>query len=285
MATTTKSVTMLILGDEESAFQIPVSLKKIAASPDTSLDSASPDGNPLKQVNVDLGTGAVVEREEIRKGVFAVKPKKTDKTTWHSFKEISKDDLELIEDATQIDSFVVENFIPLKDVPLERVTEAYFLAPASGLPAKPLVLLARALKKTKRAGVFKLCKSSRQYLAVVYEKNGGLIVNTLAFSGDFSAVREAAEALDRNDARIHPAELDMAAQLVEAYAADVNVIDSFEDELVPLRADLIEKALSGKPLPKKKVRKEHAPIEDGLEDLLRRSVERAKPKRSAVPVG
>lgn len=283
MAETAKAITTLELG-AEGGFQIPVSLKKIKQTQDVALESASPNGYPMKQQNVDIHTGDVIGREDIRKGIFRAKPKKTDKATWGDFVEISAEDMAVIEDATQIDNLVIDHFIPLKDVPFERVQDAYFLAPAEGMGAKPLVLLAKVLRKTKKAGVFKLVKTSRQYLAVVYEKDGGLIVNTLAYAGDFAAVREAAEALERQDAKVKPAEVEMGVQLIEALAADADVLDSFEDDLIPLKADLVERALKGETLSKRK-RKAQTPImDDGLEARLRESISQASSKGKA-PVG
>lgn len=272
MAETSKSATILEIGSEGSAFQIPVSLKKIRTASDVALDTASPSGNPMKTVNVDLVTGEIVDRDAIQKGVFKVKAKKTDKETWEGFAPISADDLSTIEAATQIESIVIEHFIPLSSVPMERVTDAYFLAPVNKIQSKPLVLLARALKRKKVAGVFKMVKTSRQHLAVVYEKNGGLLVNTIAFANDFAAVREAAEALATDSVKISKAEQDMAERLVGVLTSDSPdaVLDSYEDDLIPLRADLVERALQGKELPKRRKRKASAPVAmDGLEARLR----------------
>lgn len=276
MAETTKAITTLEIG-ADGAFQIPVTLKRITSQTEVSLDSASPAGNPVKLILKDATTDEEFERSEARKGVFRSKPNKSKKESWSDFVEISKDDLDVIAEATNIENFTVDHFIPLKDVPLERVTDAYFLAPAEGMSAKPLVLLAKALKRTKRAGVFKMVKSSRQYLAVVYEKNGGLIVNTLAFSADCAAAREAGEALDRSDVKIAPGELALAEMLVgEVLATDAAVIDGFEDDLIPLRADLIEQALKGKirlkPGARKKVQQQ---TDDGLEARLRETLRKA----------
>lgn len=287
MAETAKAVTTLELG-AEGGFQIPVSLKKIKQVQDVTLDTASPLGHPLGTVLVDLVTGKPVIRDDVQRGVFRVKPNKSKKQTWADFAPIKVEDLEVIEEVTKIDNFVIDHFVPLRDVPFSRVTDAYFLAPAEGMSARPLALLAKALRRTKRAGVFKLVKTTRQYLAVVYEQDGGLIVNTLVYSGDFGAVREAAEVLDRQDAKVRPAEVEMACALIEALASDASVIDSFEDDVIPLKADLVERALKGEPLPKSKDKAAKTPVaEDGLEARLRASIEQLESsasKRKKAPV-
>lgn len=283
MAETAKAITTLELG-ADGGFQIAVSLKKITSKQDVSLDSASPDGNPIKQLNVDLVTGEKLAKDDVRRGVFRSKPNKQKKETWSDFVEVRQEDLDVIADTANIDNFTIDNFIPLRDVPFERVQDAYFLSPAEGMSAKPLALFAKVLRKTKRAGVFKLVKTTRQYLAVVYEQDGGLIVNTLAWAGDFAAYREAAEALDRNDAKVAPAEVEVGCQLIEALAADADVLDRFEDDLIPLRADLVERALKGQALPPKRAKAAQSPVaDDGLEARLRASI--AKASRSASKRG
>lgn len=283
MAETTKSVTTLEIGEEGSAFAIPVSLKKIRTKGDVILDTASPDGNPVKEIRVDLVTDEVFEWGGQQKGVFKSKPKKGDKHTWGDFAAVNPADLEAITEATSLDTFVIEHFIPLAQVPMERVTDAYFLAPADGYPTKPLVLLARALKRRKAAGVFKMVKTSRQHLAVVYEKDGGLIVNTLAFASDFASVLEAAEALDRDKVTISKVEQEMADKVIEAYLAEPDVLDSYEDDLIPLKADLIERAIQGKELPKRRTRVKASSVpDDGLEARLRETLKQTSPPNAKV---
>ena len=56
---------------------------------------------------------------------------------------------------------------------------------------------------------------------------------------------------------------------------DASVLDGYEDDLIPLRLDLIERALAGQPLPaKKKKGKVAATPDDGLEAKLRATLER-----------
>jgi non-homologous end joining protein Ku len=282
-----KSITTLEIG-ADGLFAIPVSVSKIRTQTDVSLDTATAGGDPTGSKPVDAVTGRLLEEGDLplQKGIFASKPKKSDRTTWSDFKPISPEDLEVIEDATKLDAFTIDHFIPLKDVPFDRVTDAYFLAPAEGHSAKPLVLLSRALKRTKRAGVFKMVKASRQYLAVVYEQDGGLIVNTVAFAADFTAVREAAEVLSKQQVKIALAELSLACDLIEALGSDADVIDTFEDDLIPLKADLVERALAGKELPKRQRREtpQTPTDEESLMGLLEASVKASPARRgSRVP--
>lgn len=283
MATTAKSVTMLEIGEEGSAFAIPISVKKIKSQSDVTFDTATHFGVPVGEKKTEATTGRVLEEVDLplQKGVFRSKPKKTDKTTWSDFVPVKPEDLQTITDATALDTFVIEHFIPLADVPMERVQDAYFIAPADGMPTKSLVLLARALKRRKVAGVFKMVKTSRQHLCVLYERDGGLIVNTLAYASDFAAVREAAEALSAQPVKIARGEQEMAETLIEMLTSPADVLDSYEDDLIPLKADLIERAVQGKELPKRKARRQSATAEDGLEARLRETL--AKTTKASPP--
>ena len=149
-------------------------------------------------------------------------------------------------------------------------TDTYYLAPQSGASAKPLKLLHQALKRTKRAGVFKLTLTSRQYLAAVYAENGALIVNLMHFSADFKKVKRASEVLD--SVEVDPKQVALACDLIEAMSSDADVIDTFEDDLVPLKQVLVDAALAGKTIRKEKGKKAPEPVDD-LAEQLRASYE------------
>ena len=110
--------------------------------------------------SVGGGSGRVFERSELIHGV-------TDPNG--NFREIPKDAIDAAVEATQLDAFEIDSFVPLKDVPFERALKSYFLAPQKGkgstASAKSMALLHKALVKTKRAGVLKIVPKSRQALA------------------------------------------------------------------------------------------------------------------------
>lgn len=232
---------------------IPVALRKVGTRSDVKLDRASKDGNPIGRQEIDKVTGEVIDGDEVQHGI----------RDGEDFRAISKEDLEAIEAETKIERFEIEHFIPLSEVPFERATDAYYLAPQKDARiVKPLKLLAEALRKTKRAGVIKLTLTKRQYAAVVYEKDGGLFVNLLSFAGDFREAREASESLA--GAKVTKPELDLAVQLVEAQASEADVLDEIEDDLIPAKQALVDAVLSGKKLTKKAAAKKPVPTGDDL---------------------
>lgn len=248
-----------------SRFVVPVKLEKISVRADVTLDSASPNGNKIKQVKTDAVTGEPVASDEVKKGVFD-NPK--DGT---GFREIPQDALDAIEAETKLDSFQINYFVPVKDLPKERFSAAYYLTPQSGVNPRPLKLLYEALKRTKHAGVFKLCLRSRQYPAAVYALNGGLVVNLLHFAADFKKVKEADRALA--EVAVPAEHVKVATELIEALSTDASVLDTFEDDLLPLKSELVEKALAGRPLPKSKKKKAVEPATDELFEQLAASVD------------
>lgn len=250
---------------------VPVALRKITQKQDVKLDRASAAGNPIGRLEIDKVTGEVIEGE-VQHGKF----------DGETFRPIPQAALDAIEAETKIDSFEIEHFIPLKEVPWERVQDAYYLAPQThGGSAKPLRLLYEALKRSKRAGVFKLTLTKRQHAAVVFAHNGGLVVNLLAFAADFQQSHEADEAIARAD--VKPAEVALAVELIEMKAADPGVIDTLEDDLVPLKQRLLDEALAGRTI-KATAKKAPAPSQDVLLDSLRKSVEAARKPQKAVKV-
>jgi DNA end-binding protein Ku len=258
---------------EVGPLSVPVSLTKISVRSDVKIDRASKNGNKIKRQEIDSVTGEVLEGSDVKKGVYE-DPKKGS-----GFREIKVSDLDAIEAETQIDAFTVEKFIPLSEVPWERTQAAYFLGPQSDMPggAKALKLLYEALKKSKKAGVLKITLTSRQYAAVVYAKNGGVILNTLAFAADFKKVSQASEAL----AGVEIANKQMVGlmtEFIETLTTEPTCLDEMEDDLVALKQKLVDDALAGKKIQRtaKPKAKQASSGDDALMDALRASALKAK---------
>jgi DNA end-binding protein Ku len=251
---------------------VPVGLKKMSESTDVRLDRASKDGNPIGRTEVDKVTGEVVMPGDAQYGKYE------DAKAGTGFRPISKDDIAAIEAETSIDTFDIEKFIPLADVPFERVQEAYYIVPQVGVSAKPLRLLHDALAKTKTAGVFKLVLRTRQHLAVIYAKNGALYINTLTFASDFRRASEAREVIAATE-KPTAAMAAVAVDLIEAYTATGDVIDTFADDLIPLKHKLVAQALAGKKLTKKTASGKKQATGDAFEEALRESVKQAQARK------
>jgi DNA end-binding protein Ku len=263
--------TMLEIG----ALIVPVKLEKISVRTDVKLDRATKDGNKIKRVEMDSVTGEECLADSIKQGVFE-NPKEGS-----GFREIPQEALAAIKEQTTLDTYEIEYFVPVKDLPTERFSDTYYLTPQTGVNPKPLKLLHQALKRTKKAGVFKLTLTSRQYLAALYAHNGALIVNLMHFAGDFKKADRAGEALATVE--VDPKQVALACDLIEAMSSDADVIDTFEDDLVPLKQTLVDAALAGKKLRKEKGKKAPEPAADDLTEQLRASYEAIQKEKEKVP--
>jgi Ku protein len=264
--------TLLEIG---AAVVIPVKLEKVSVRQDVRIDRATKDGNRIKRVEVDAVTDEPVLDGTVKQGIFENPKEGT------GFHEIPEDALEAISEQTKLDSFQVKYFVPLKDLPTERFQSAYYLTPQTGVNPRPLKLLYEALKRTKKAGVFKLTLTSRQYLAAVYAHNGGVIVNLMHFADDFQKVERASEKLAGVEA--NKAHLALAVELIENMSAEASVIDTFEDSLIPLKQDLVDKALAGKAIKPKKGAEKVPRDERDLAAQLRASMDEIRKQKEQVP--
>jgi len=257
---------------EIGALIVPVRLEKVSVKQDVKLDRATARGNKIKRIEVDAVTGEALLDGDEKRGVFENPKEGT------GFREVPQEALDAITEQTILDTFEIEDFVAVKDLPTERFTDTYFLAPQTGVNPKPLKLLYEALRRTKKAGVFKLTLTTRQYLAALYAKDGALIVNLMHFASDFAKVSRASEVLD--SVAVEPKQVALAVELIDAMTSDGEVIDSFEDDLIPLKQDLVDKALAGKTLVKpKKGEKAPEPVTSDLEAQLRASYEAVQQRK------
>jgi DNA end-binding protein Ku len=191
---------------------------------------------------------------------------------------------------TTFDTLTIEEFIPMADVPWERAQASYYLAPASKVGSnvlRMLVTLREAMEQEKVVGVAKLMPKSRQKLAIIYSRHGGLMVTCLAYADTFKQVLDGAASMD--GVEVNDEVLGWTRKLIEAKKRGPEALDEYRDDLIDLRADLIERAKLGQPL---KPEAEEVPAKvpvttgsDALLDALRASVKhaQAEKKKAAKP--
>jgi DNA end-binding protein Ku len=260
--------TVLTTSLEVSGFAIPVKLRKVSVKRDVTFDRASPDGNPIGRVEIDKVTGeALGEDAEIQRGKF-------DGDVFHA---VPQDSIDAITEQTKLDTFAVTDFISLKDVPFERANDAYFLAPDGN--GRPLKLIYEAMRKTKKAGIGKLVLRSRQQPFVIYPAYNGVFLLTLSFAEDFKQADEAGRVLE--GVTVEKAHVDQAVMLIENLSSEAEALDTLTDDLIPLKAELIEKALAGQKIANTKKAGKAAVAHDGLMDALRASVDEAEKRKGS----
>jgi len=254
----------------------PCRLQKASSKAAPGFVMCSPAGNPVKQHYVDLETGELFLPAECGKAAVA-----DDKTLF----PVDKDTVAAIDASCKIDGLTIDGFIALDTVPFERSDNCYFLAPPNGaVPSQvqPLAILAASLKATGKAGHGKLTVRSIQRAFVVYEKDGALILNTLAFADDFRAPAEAAAPFADFD--LSDKLLGLGVTLIDALTPeDGKRLDDYTDDAKPKKAALIEAVLAGEKIVAPAAAK---PVEaaDNLEALLLASLAdapAAAPKKAA----
>lgn len=271
--------------------RLPVVVKAASESKEAKIDRAAPDGeHRLCRIDVpDPGPEAEtihvepVRRDKKGKIVQAQYDGEPRRGVWQgdSFHEIAPEQLQAIEDATQMEAIEIQDFVRVKDVPWERVTGAYFLAAPEGFPAWPLAVIAKALRKRRAAGVTRIVLRSggRQRLAVVHAVNGGLMVNTLHYAAEF---RSTEHEITLDDTGVVPGMVGVAEEMIESRIVEVEKLDEFSDEIAARKAALIADAVAGKPIkPTAKTKAEPTVTGDRLMESLRASVKQAQERRKA----
>ena len=179
--------------------------------------------------------------------------------------------LDVIKDETRLVTIDVECFIPLGDVPWERVTGVYHLAPQAGM-GRALKLIAEAMRKRRVAGLVKFSPGSSQQAGVLFEKHGAVLVCPMVYEASMKFDGEAREALVgvKVDAKMVAA----AAALIDAMMAPdaAAAVAALHDDSVPLREALIEEAINGRVVSR---RKRRAPVGDDVLASLEASLREA----------
>lgn len=270
MASTVKSTTLSF-----GMVSAPVAVKKIADKKEISFSLASPSGNGVKQVYMDTVTGEIVgDKTECLSGIYDDPKNKV------GFHEIPKEARDAIDAAGLIDGIVIDGYMPLSEVPFERVESAYFLAPGAKtgtVATKPLALLRDAMEQEGVAGYGKLTFTKKQRAFVVFAKDGGLFLNTLVFAEDFAQADEAADAL----AGVETDEktLGLAKTLITAQAGSRADLDAYTDTTRGEKESLVEAALAGEKIEAPEFVAAPAPVID-LEAALLASIGTAAEKKA-----
>jgi DNA end-binding protein Ku len=153
-----------------------------------------------KRTGKDVDWKHIVKGYEYKKGDYVV-------LTDADFKHANVKASETIE---------VETFCPASDIPPMYYDKPYYLAAAKG-GAKVYSLLRQALSATDRVAVGTFVMHQRQHLCVIAPSGSNLVLLTLRFAEEIVAESDSA-----SEAKVSPAELSMAKQLVEKMSGKFN---------------------------------------------------------------
>lgn len=288
----------------------PVSVKKAVSGRDaagTQISSATPDGHRAGYAYVDkdrveeivgkaLANGKQPDAKELGetflpyelgdKGKVVQKPLKGIFEKDGTFFPVEQSQLELIDEQTKLQDLEIAGFIPLSEVPFERTTDAYFLTPGgkSAASVKPLALLRDGLKERKVAGFGSITLRTKTYPFIVWVKDDGIILNTLAYAATFDA-SEAAESISA--VATDEKTLAMAGTLIDQLTVDAVNLDGIKNDRVEAREEVIAKVLAGEKLEPVAVEAAAEEASDDLAALLQASIGvnapvEEKPKKAAA---
>ena len=267
MASTVRSTTLNVGG----TLSVPVMLKSASERKLPGFSTASPWGNKYERY---VGNGEpLVETEEDAEAVSAelgtpvmvAQPRFVDAVTGEQFGEddiatgvwerdifyaIRPDEIKEIDALVQERDLNIQTFVPVSEVPWERVKSTYFLTPAgSDAGLKALNLLKLAMEETQTAAVTLLMPKSRVALAVIYPKHDGVLISSLAYAEEWAQVKKGSAALSDPRGEPKPEELEFAVKLVELLSTDsAEFLDGIKDVQADMKVELIERAKAGLPL-------------------------------------
>jgi DNA end-binding protein Ku len=172
----------------------------------------------------------------------------------------------------------VLEFVPSDQIDPMYFARAYYLAP-DGMGAKPYVLLRDALTKTGQWALVKVAIRTREVLAVVRERDGALVLQTMLWPDE---VRESDFAVPDDDVDVRKQEITMAESYIATLKADFDP-ERYHSDYREALEQLVEAKTAGLPLPEEPEEDEgdNAQVLD-LVAALRASVEAAKKRRAGT---
>jgi non-homologous end joining protein Ku len=226
-------------------FGFPVQICKATQDVDAKFDVAAPSGAPREQVYRDTATSEVHADDECPRGV-----------------RISDDDFRVIPDEAITEAkgrksnmIVAEGSMPLADVDFTRAKARYFVqSPVQGGSAKSYRLVCEGLREVRkskrvmrpaRALTVKRTPRTNEQLGVIYydETQMCLMFVALHFAGELRQPDEAV--LAPQQAEVAQKQIDVVRQVIDALPDGSEFLATTIDENVPVKRDLIEKALDG----------------------------------------
>ena len=178
-------------------------------------------------------------------------------------------------------SIEVLEFVPLEQVDPLYYAKAYYLGADGGVGAKPYVLLRDALSSTGQVALVKVAIRTREALALLRERDGALVLQTMLWPEE---VRDSSFAAPGDDIAIRPQEVAMAESYIATLKSDFDPT-RYHSEYRQALEQLVEAKAGGLPLPEAEDDSPEAADVVDLVAALRASVDAAKQRRSAAASG
>jgi DNA end-binding protein Ku len=225
------------------------------------------DGSRVKQQLVNARTGAVVPREEIVKGYEFAK---------NQYVLFEPEELKALE-AQATHTIDITEFLKADQIDRRYLDKVYYLGTDRG-GARAYKLLAQALIETGRVALGKYAARGKQYLVLVRPMENGLVMEQLHYPDELRAFSE----VPIEDAQVKPAELKLAAQLVEQAASDEFRPENYKDEVRERMLALIQRKIEGEDITLAPTREPEHKIIDIMEALKASLAAGKKPAQAAA---
>ena len=221
------------------------------------------DHAPVGYKHVNKATGEEVPKELRVKG-YEVDKNQYVILTDADFKAANVKATETIE---------IHSFVDAEEIPSLRFERPYWLSPQRK-GQKPYVLLRQALQMTGKVAVATVVMRARQYLCVVFPVGDALALQTLRYDDELLAPDDVDLPKQLEGVSVKPAEIEMAAKLVEGMAGPFDTADFKDTYQDDLRAIIEERRAHPERAPEIPPHAEK-PADDVLDlmSLLQRSVE------------
>jgi DNA end-binding protein Ku len=172
----------------------------------------------------------------------------------------------------------VLEFVPAEQIDPILFAKAYYLEP-EGQAAKPYVLLRDALRDAERVAIVKIAIRQREQLATLRVRDDVLVLNTMMWPDE---VRTPDFGFLDDDIEARPAELAMAASLIDSMAGSFKA-DDFTDDYRAALQEVIDAKIEGREVVQPEEAEEAPAAAIDLMAALKASVERAKQARGEKP--
>lgn len=157
--------------------------------------------------------------------------------------EVAKDEYVILSDADfkaanvkATETIEIHSFVDADDIPSLRFDRPYWLSPQKK-GAKPYVLLRQALQMTGKVAVATVVMRARQYLCAVFPVGDVLALQTLRYDDEVRPVDDLEIEDELDKVHLKPAEIEMAAKLVEGMEGpfDTSALrDTYKDDLMAI---------------------------------------------------
>ena len=169
----------------------------------------------------------------------------------------------------------IREFVPLDRVDPLYFDRAYYLGPDKG-GDKPYKLLSAAMEKTGRCALASYPARGKQYLVLLRPFQGGLVLEQLFYAEQVRSFED----VERIDASLTDAELELAVQLIDQIASEEFRPEQYTNEVKARIEEVIARKVEGEEVTFAETPEPEGKIID-LMDALKASLEEGGPPRRA----